>query len=714
MQQLRFRNAHVQLGLVFFVLVLCPSFLLGYFSLRAVENERVAASERLRADRAGYAELAGRAVHQELQALETAWKALVPRRVGWERRPGDTTAAVGAAEGRAFVHAAHLLHVSGDRLYPPGALGSEVSARTLVTGEAARLQELLVAGETAEFDAGEAEAALAAYGELLAASPPPRLGAIALAGIGRAHLRLGQADAALAAFQRVLSEHAGAYDLDNQPLRLQARLQIARILAERNETLRATEELVVLYEDLVAHSDAIGRLQYDIFVERLEERLGHLLPRPLTPAWQPLQERINRVRGQPKKVVGSEYFGNKLSRKLVRAALDGLAYSTEVRYLSDSVDDRPFLLAYLYLPDASGTAVAGLVGFEIDLEDVARSLLPGLLQHLEPPQGTRLLLLDSAGKEVPGGEAPPAHESRSLDVPFDFWSVAVAGSEVAAGADFRTKVFLYFVLLLLVTLAAGAFLVVAGLRRESRLANLQTGLVSSVSHELRTPLTSIRMYIEMLETASAEQRSGYLQTIRRECDRLQRLVDRVLDFARSERGTRRWRFEFEEVGALVHSAAEDFRTQAEAGGFRYGTEIEPDLPELRLDADAIRQMLLNLLANAVQYSEAERHIVVRAYRRHREVAVEVQDHGIGIAPGDKRHIFDDFYRGDSRLSSRHGGIGLGLALVRRVVAAHGARIDVESERGRGSTFTVWLPVPEEASGGQTAGEVGESGEARRG
>jgi signal transduction histidine kinase len=88
------------------------------------------------------------------------------------------------------------------------------------------------------------------------------------------------------------------------------------------------------------------------------------------------------------------------------------------------------------------------------------------------------------------------------------------------------------------------------------------------------------------------------------------------------------------------------------------------------------------------------------------VALLVQDRGIGIAGADKRRIFDDFYRGDTRVSSRHGGVGLGLALVRRVVAAHGGRIDVDSERGRGSTFTVWLPVPGASSSGPEDGRAG--------
>ena len=701
----RLRNPHLQLGLVFFLLVLVPSCLLGYFSLRAVENERRASAARLLADRAGDAEIAARAIHGELATLENAWKGLVPRNVGWESRADEMITTVSGVKGLAFVRAGHLLHVSGRQLYPPDtpteSAATPLELQSLDAEDAERFQELLAAAEAAEFDGDDAAAAQRAYEALLAVAQTPGLQAIARAGIGRAHIRARHWDAAIQVFEVILRENADAYDLDNQPLRLQALQQIARAQQERGAALAAAEALVTLYEDLVQSSDAIGRLQYDIFVERIEERLGRLLPRPSPPEWRALQARYDAVRGRPKKQVGSQYFAHKLSRKLIRASLDGLAYSTEVRYVSDTAEGRPFLLAYLYLPDASGTTVAGLVGFEIDLEEMNRTLLPAILERQQRPGDARLAMVDGEGRRLEGGHgiAGPPLVSRNLDFPLDFWSVAVWSPALASGGrpvDFRTKVFLYFVFLLLVTIAAGTTLLVVGWRRQAQLARLKTGLVSRVSHELRTPLTSIRMYGELLEeggdSLSPVQRLQHLKTIRRECDRLQRLIDQVLDFARRERGIAAAPLEFEEIGALVQGVAEGFRAQAENGGFQYTIEVEPDLPELRLDADAVRQALLNLLANAVQYSEDERRLAVRAFRRGAEVAVQVQDHGIGVDPLEQKRIFEDFYRGEAGGSSHHAGLGLGLAVVRRVAEAHRGRVTVDSRRGQGATFTLWFPV----------------------
>jgi signal transduction histidine kinase len=232
--------------------------------------------------------------------------------------------------------------------------------------------------------------------------------------------------------------------------------------------------------------------------------------------------------------------------------------------------------------------------------------------------------------------------------------------------------------------------------RLKELDRLKDDFMSSVTHELRTPLTSIRLHTEMLEMGrgrtDGDARARSLGTIRRECERLQRLIDQLLDFARIERGRMQFRLEYEEMGPLVGAIAEEFRTQAESEGFRYEVSIEAGLPELRVDAEAVRQMLLNLLSNAVKYSDSVRHIVVRAFRRDAELGIQVEDHGIGLDPAEHRRIFDEFYRVDTRLSSQRGGVGLGLTLVRRLAAAHGGRVGVESERGRGSRFTVWLPL----------------------
>ena len=696
------KNQHLRLATVFCVLVLAPSALLGWFSLRAVESEQRASRMRRLADQAGDAEFASRAIQQELGSLEATWEALVPRSVGWERHPADLAQGVAAAQGHAFVRDTHLLHVCGFGLADPVS-GAKDDAVACDADRAREQFEALTRADAAEVDAGNLREALAEYETVAQQAQLPALQAMALAGMTRIHIRQQDWDAALVTARRITTDYANVQDLDNRSLRLHAKRQVARALEGKGELDAAAATLVDVYADLLEHSDEIGTLQFEILADQIAERVDDVRVR--APGWSGLAARWDAVRQEAKKPVGRNYFARKLMRKLVRSVLAGQAYSTRLSYISDATDGTPFLLAYLFLPDSSGTRVSGIVGLTIDLPSLSQVLLPEILRGLEMRGDVTVAVVDEAGQRVIGSQnqGETILATVGLGVPFDFWRVAVVGSvsdDGLAEMDFRTKVFLYFVLVLLVAIVAGSTWLVQGLRRESRLAQLKTSFVSNVSHELRTPLTSIRMYSEMLEIAADEisdgERARYLKTIRRECDRLRRLIDAVLDFARIDRGTKQYTFEYEEIGPLVHAIGEDFRTQAEAAGFEYHVEIEPGLPEARVDADAIRQMLLNLLSNALKYADDERYIALRALRREGMLAIQVEDHGIGIARQEQERIFQDFYRVDTLLTSERSGVGLGLTLARRIAEAHDGRIRVDSKRGQGSTFTVLLPDPEAA------------------
>jgi signal transduction histidine kinase len=707
MRNLLSDRSSLRLVLVFLGLVLLPSFLLGYFSLRAVEAEREARQRRLLEDYQRYADFAARTVRAELVGLESAWRDLVPARAGWEGRVPELAAALepGVLRER-FVRSVWLLDAAGVQLLPappadPALAARQAAQRAAPTpAEARRFEQLLARGEAAEFDTRDVAAAVAAYSDILTQVQSPRLRAIALAALGRAELQRGGWDAALEHYRTVLERYPEALDLDNQPLRFLAALQIARVLEEKRDPA-AVAALLDLQEDLARRSDEIGSSQYAFFRERLDAQLDRLLAaRPDAE----LAARRARLTALAKKPVGERFYVDKLARKLTRAVMDEQPWSPRLRYISDLEDGHPYLLAYLFMPDGGTALPSGLLGFEIELPRLSAALLPELLRELDLARDLRLVVLDEAGRPLIASEDGTSGQpvvSSSLGEPFEFWNVAVVSREpghIERAVDFRTQVFLYLIVMLLLTIVAGAALVAIGIRRQARLANLKTTFVSNVSHELRTPLTSIRMYAEMLETSAGgpqdAERRRQLAVIRSECGRLERLIDAVLDFARLERGTRVFRFEYEEIGPLVRAAAEDFRQQAESQGFRYVVEIDEDLPEVRVDADALRQVLLNLLSNAVKYSDTERWIAVRAFARDGQVGVQVEDRGIGIDPAEHERIFEDFYRVDQRLSSDRQGVGLGLTLVRRIVEAHRGRVTVDSSPGHGARFTVWLPAEE--------------------
>ena len=230
--------------------------------------------------------------------------------------------------------------------------------------------------------------------------------------------------------------------------------------------------------------------------------------------------------------------------------------------------------------------------------------------------------------------------------------------------------------------------------RELKLSSLRSTFVSSVTHELKTPLTSIRLLAETLrlkrtrDPAVADQLLGAMVD---ESERLARLVDNVLSFSRIERGAHRYRPASIDLSEAVGDAVRRFQYILKQGEFRLHQESDGEPLRVYADAEALGQALLNLLDNAVKYSGVSREIGLGIHRLGEEAEIRVTDYGIGIPRSDQRHIFESFYRAPGAVQETTGA-GLGLALVRHFTEAHDGRMTVTSEPGKGSTFSLWLPL----------------------
>jgi signal transduction histidine kinase len=236
--------------------------------------------------------------------------------------------------------------------------------------------------------------------------------------------------------------------------------------------------------------------------------------------------------------------------------------------------------------------------------------------------------------------------------------------------------------------------------RELKLSRMKSDFVSNVSHELRTPLASIRVFAELLRLGRVrdiERVCEYGEYIETESRRLTQLIDNILDFSKIESGAKTYSFERADVGDLVEETIRPLSVSLAHTGFtlRYDRPAAP-LPAIRVDRGAVAQALANLVDNAVKYSGASREVEVLVAREDGEIRVAVRDRGVGIAAGEHARIFERFHRVSTGLVHDVKGSGLGLAIVRHVALAHGGRVSVESEVGRGSTFTLHLPVAEEA------------------
>ncbi|MBC8350828.1 MAG: HAMP domain-containing histidine kinase [Planctomycetes bacterium] len=277
------------------------------------------------------------------------------------------------------------------------------------------------------------------------------------------------------------------------------------------------------------------------------------------------------------------------------------------------------------------------------------------------------------------------------------WNLSVQLNDPSLFEDAsRHQTALYSLAALLSIAAVAVGVAVTGIfvRRQLKLAQMKNDLAAVVTHELRTPLASIRVLVDTLlddSTTNASRTKEYLKLIAQENERLSRLIDNFLTFSRLERNQQRFDFRASDPANLADQAVVAINGKLNDASCVFERELQPGLPSVHVDPDAIVTVLLNLLDNAVKFTGDEKRIELRISRDEQFVRFEIEDNGIGMSATDARNAFERFYQADTRLSRSHGGCGLGLSLVRSIVDAHNGSVAIASKSGVGSTFTVRLP-----------------------
>jgi signal transduction histidine kinase len=324
-----------------------------------------------------------------------------------------------------------------------------------------------------------------------------------------------------------------------------------------------------------------------------------------------------------------------------------------------------------------------------------------LWRKLEAESGIALRVESPAGEILYGAtSAAAAAVYRPAGLTGLPWSLTVSPAIQAAppeSALARRRLLLASLAVFAILLAAGTWLIGRAISKELAVARLQSDFVSAVSHEFRTPLTALRQLSELLARGrvpddAARQRA--YEVMQSESDRLARLVESLLDFGRMQSGAFKYRFETLDAGRWAGRVVDDFRLSSRGRGRAIHFRSHGVESAIRADREALSGALWNLLDNAVKYSPEGRPVEVDLQSRDGKVEVSVRDQGLGIAEHDLKHVFDKFYRGEAAKSNGTKGTGIGLALVREIVRAHGGTVRAASAAGKGSEFTLVLPWQE--------------------
>lgn len=351
--------------------------------------------------------------------------------------------------------------------------------------------------------------------------------------------------------------------------------------------------------------------------------------------------------------------------------------------------------------------VVGVTGMIINASYFRDTYLPRVLrsslQKFFPADAQENVIVtvhDGGGQLVMATQPVRGQDNETLtNLPyFPDWRLGIRSRHMTPEqwARWNFNVNLTLSILMAVAVMGGIILALRTASREMKLSQMKTDFVSNVSHELRTPLSSIRVFGEFLKLGRVkeeEKTREYGEYIETESRRLTQLINNILDFSKIESDRKTYHFERANLEEIIAASLKTFDTQFKQHNISIRFEPPPaKLPPALIDTDAVAQAFMNLLDNAVKYSGPAKEIEVRLSRAGNFATVSVTDHGIGIPREEHEKIFEKFYRVSTGLVHDVKGSGLGLSLVKHITKAHGGRVVVESEQGRGSTFTLYLPI----------------------
>lgn len=627
-----------RLSLLFLAVTLIPVLALGWLTSQLLEKDRQLEAQRGQERVEHAADRIIAASHQRLLDLES--RLAQPVISGKDAPPTQTVLAIATVDGVTVTPAGGLVFLP---VLPKA-------------GEPPR--DAFAEGERYEYQDGNLVKAIDWF-RTLARANDPAVRAGALLRLGRNQKKAGQTDAALTTYAEL--EKLGATRVEGFPaamLALEARCGILEKAGRQGELSTAAQ---ALRTGLTTGTWPILSDAYDFYMKDARRWTGEngeteveRNARSIAAAFQATHQHWVNGRDVPQRQ-------------------------------SLLAEGRPVLLASTASQDRLVALIAGADFLQDGWKDVP---------------GVDVLLADGEGHLILGTHrgGPVRQAVRTADASTLPWTLRVTSHGLeseSSHAATRRRVQLVGLTMVLLLFGGSAYFTLRGVARELAVARLQSDFVSAVSHEFRTPLASVRHLSDMLSQGRVvddAQRQHCYDFLSRESERLEHLVEELLDFGRIEAGAYRYRFERVDAAALVRALVNDFQEKVGPKGYRIELAVEVDTAFVLADREALSRAVANLLDNAVKYSPGSDTIWVALGLEGGSVVIRVRDRGLGIALGEQKDIFQKFVRGSNARSEQIKGTGIGLAMVRHIVEAHHGEVRVESQPDQGSTFALRLPI----------------------
>lgn len=563
------------------------------------------------------------------------------------------------------------------------------------------------AGQKYEFQVRDLIHAKSEYEKALALAADQRMRGIYLNSIARVQKKMSEWKGAIDSYQRLMVEFSDVKSENNMPWGLVAGVELGSTYLLNHDTLKAVQTQLHVYEKLIQNEWKLEKSQFHFFANLIRTNLQQVFSVELKePSFRNYENDFKmKIRAEFQLRGFIEYLSlfqqdapNIFADEEI---VNQLAGTGKIRS-SVNIHEKEYLVSVFVV---HGESQAGeKYGIIWNADSMKSTLVSNFISSRFSGETNTWQLVDRSGRIISESNEGAAHKlmiTQSFTDNFPPWFLKLyQKNEFQLEAIFLSRRSIYFYIFILIAgiLIFGLALTSISVSRELELARLKSDFVSTISHEFRSPLTSIGQLAEMLQSnriIDESRRQKYYDVILEQSNRLAMLVNNILDFSKMEEGKKRFDFERVRLDEFIRRFISTIQTRVDHDGFRLDVEMENPLPTLQLDSVAMTRALTNLVDNGIKYSGESRDMRISAAAKNNTVEITVEDFGIGIEREEIEKIFDRFYRGGDVLTrSAIKGSGLGLTLVRQIVEAHKGGITVKSEVGKGSCFTIRLPIDE--------------------
>ena len=702
-----FKSNPIKIYAVFLVGIIIPAGLLSFFGFRSFQYEKILLTKRSTEQNEATIALMDRQIRDKIQDLTKSARSITSRSSfqNWNVSKLINELLSLRSIPPYQIEQAYLFNAQDQLVFPYLERGAVKYIDALDWGiYSGQIKEF----EYLEFVAKDIPKALKGYQDLQKKPLQAPLQVSLLKSMAGCYFKLNDFENAENSYKKIIQQHEMVPDIVGHPAGIVAVQLLEKLYLTTHEWRKAMEITAAAYEKLLFQHWSLPLAKSDRLLDQFESSLKSTLKKvPENSATRKKVFDILRIRSElnSRKKEADLFLTSVKPWLFKRLRKEGKMETGAMFMLPLPPNQKKKVLIFQPVFDENGLERLGFMVLIVN-RDPLRNEINDILIELEK---TSRITIDWEGrsnhsnqpmKGTPQKILILTHTIDAIDPPLELRIYESISNEQKELWERRVRIMSGMIGLSLLVIIIGLFVMTYAVRREAEIAGLKTGFVANVSHELRTPLSTITYIAEKLKLSrvrSKEDAANLYEMLFDEARRLQNLIENTLDFSKMLQKKKKYHTHKIDLNEVVKTVFDRFETKARQHNSNVNLKLSEKPLPINADIDTLMQAILNLLDNALKYSGDSKEIMLHTSIVHDQALVSVEDHGIGITPAQQKRIFEKFYRAEDPLARRSaGGVGLGLSIVKEIMDVHKGSIEVKSELGKGSIFSLKFPLVKES------------------